>query len=149
MAKLNVETMLNLVRVRRTRRKRSRDWTARGSILALIAGLVPLVLVVAPLSKPDEARAQVVSNITVEPHDLATGDALSTFQYIVNVDNTRLPNDPDPAMRNGVAPTESNSPIVAEGDQTRATISLPEGRYLISIRSADHKMWGKHITLPQ
>ena len=55
---------------------------------------------------------------------------------------------PDPADRPGRAPTESNSPLVAEGDQDSATKTLADGRYLISIRSPDHKMWGKHITLP-
>ena len=51
-------------------------------------------------------------------------------------------------QRPGVAPTESNSPVVALGDQDSPTVTLPDGRYLISIRSPDHKMWGKHITLP-
>jgi hypothetical protein len=60
------------------------------------------------------------------------------------------------------APTESFSPIAAEGDQDRATVSLPSDctgkanvakdghgcRYLISVRAPDRKLWGKHITLP-
>jgi hypothetical protein len=148
MTMIHGESKLQLVRVRRTWRTVRREWTARTGVLVLVAGLLPLLGLV-PVVQPGVAHAQVASAITVEPHDLATGAALATFQYIVNVDNARLPNDPDPAMRTGVAPTESHSPIVAEGDQTRATISLPEGRYLISIRSADHKMWGRHITLPQ
>ncbi|MFU8874374.1 hypothetical protein [Micromonospora sp. SL4-19] len=67
---------------------------------------------------------------------------LTNFTYIINADNTKLPSDPL-ALN-----TESNSPIVAEGDQSRPTVKLPSGRYLISVRSLDHKMWGKHITLP-
>jgi hypothetical protein len=100
------------------------------------------------LSVTPPAEAQT-SSITIQARDLTTGAALPTFQYLVNVDNTRLPGNPDPALRTGVAATESNSPIVAEGDQSRATLTLPDGRYLISIRSTDHKMWGKHITLPR
>src|SRR5690349_3674290 len=101
------------------------------------------------------------ADITVEPHDLSSGSALSQFTYIVNVDNAHLGNAADPTNRPFVAPTESFSPIVAEGDQDHATASLPSDctgkanasadgagcRYLISVRSPDHKMWGKHIRL--
>jgi hypothetical protein len=79
---------------------------------------------------------------------LGIGAALESFTFDVNVDNTRLPNDPDPKMRNGVAPTESFTPLVAVGDQTRNTVTLPNGRYLISVRAPDRKMWGRLITLP-
>ncbi|WP_248958796.1 hypothetical protein [Sphaerisporangium perillae] len=113
-------------------------WAA---VAAVVAGMLPALSV-----QPAAAQA---ASITIEAHDLATGATLPAFQYLVNVDNTRLPDNPDPALRTGLAATESNSPIVAEGDQTRPTLTLPDGRYLISIRSADHKMWGKHVTLPR
>jgi hypothetical protein len=106
----------------------------------LLGGLLPPWL---------PAVAQTGTAITVEAHDLATGAALPSFQYIVNADNTRVSNDTNPALRTGFAPTESNSPIVAEGDAGHASVELPDGRYLISIRSADHKMWGRHVTLPR
>ena len=44
--------------------------------------------------------------------------------------------------------TESNSPIVATGDDADPTVTLPDGRYLVSVRSLDHKMWGAYFTLP-
>ncbi|WP_426594685.1 hypothetical protein ACPPVS_03920 [Cellulomonas sp. McL0617] len=78
----------------------------------------------------------------MDARDLPTGTALANFNYIINVDNSKLPTDPL-----GVS-TESNSKIVAEGNQGKTTASLPAGRYLISVRSLGHKMWGKHITLP-
>jgi hypothetical protein len=90
--------------------------------------------------------------LTIDARDFTTGDPLANFTYIINVDNSRYIN---PATRQPVDPfpryvtTESNSPIVREGDQDRTTVNLPDGRYLISVRSLDHKMWGKHITLPQ
>ena len=87
------------------------------------------------------------SAITIVAHDLATNAVLPEFTFLVNVDNAHLGDDSDPMQRPGVAPTESNSPVVALGDQDSATVSLPDGRYLISIRSPDHKMWGKHITV--
>ncbi|MBV1853885.1 right-handed parallel beta-helix repeat-containing protein [Catellatospora tritici] len=109
-----------------------------------MAGLLPL------LTPAAGAQAQAMSStVTIQANDLASGATLPEFQYLVNRDNSRLPTDPDPSMRTGIAPTESNTPIVAEGDQNRPTIQLPDGRYLISIRSADHKMWGRHITLPR
>jgi Polysaccharide lyase family 4, domain II len=122
-----------------------RRWssTARAAAIFLVTGMLPTLAAAAP------AFAAGTSTITIDARDLGSGDLLPTFQYIVNVDNTALPNDPDPMQRTGVAPTQSNSPIVAEGDQNRPSVDLPDGRYLISIRSTDHKLWGKHITLPQ
>src|ERR1700742_334143 len=94
------------------------------------ATLATLLLV---LLAPGVARG---SRITVHAHDLAGGSALSTFTYLVNVDNTRDPHASTVLDRTGIAPTESNSPIVAEGDQGSATTpDLPAGRYLISVRS--------------
>ena len=40
-----------------------------------------------------------------------------------------------PAQRPSIAPTESNSPIVARGRPGRPTVDLPDGSYLISVRS--------------
>jgi hypothetical protein len=80
--------------------------------------------------------------VTVNGLDFSTGDALATYNFIVNVDNAKLPSDPQSLS------TESNSAIVAEGDQGHRTVTLPAGRYLISMRSLDHKMWGNYLTLP-
>ena len=80
--------------------------------------------------------------VTIDARDFASGDALTNFTYIINVDNTKLPNDPKSLS------TESNSAIVRTGDQSRTSFALPNGRYLITVRSLNHKMWGKHITLP-
>jgi large repetitive protein len=94
------------------------------------------------------AAPPTYSSITVEAHDLQTGNPLSQFTFIVNVDNSGDPSSPDP-MKRPSAGTESYSPLVATGDQDNATVKLQDGlKYLISIRSPDHAMWGKHITLP-
>src|SRR5581483_3531503 len=97
-------------------------------------------------------RGASAATVTVDARDLVSGSALPRFTYIVNVDNsrfidraTRQPSDPFPTWLT----TESNSPIVAEGDQSRTTVTLPDGRYLVTVRAPDHKMWGKHVTLPQ
>jgi hypothetical protein len=80
--------------------------------------------------------------VTVDARDFASGNPLADFNYVINTDNSKLPSDPL-----GLS-TESNSPIVAEGGQAHPTVTLPAGRYLISVRSLDHKLWGKYITLP-
>ncbi|HKF31224.1 MAG TPA: hypothetical protein VKB37_02515, partial [Jatrophihabitantaceae bacterium] len=45
--------------------------------------------------------------VTVNGLDFSTGDPLATYNFIVNVDNAKLPSDPNSLS------TESNSPIVA------------------------------------
>jgi SdrD B-like protein len=96
---------------------------------------------------------------------LGQGAALPTFNFLINLDNTRLPLgaiQPDGSATavqeaNGYAATESNSPIFAEGGcsnlacdgvRDRNVVKLPTGRYLISMRAPDHKLWGRIITLP-
>ncbi|GII65409.1 hypothetical protein Skr01_54940 [Sphaerisporangium krabiense] len=113
------------------------------------AAISALVMAIAPVLGVTPPAGAQAGSITIEARDLATGAALPAFQYLVNLDNSRLPDDPDPALRTGVAATESNSPIVAKGDQSRPAVDLPDGRYLISVRAAGHKMWGRHITLPR
>ena len=88
---------------------------------------------------------------------LGKGAAISTYNFIINADNTRLPlgaieadgSTTGYAQANGYAPTESNSPIVAEGTDARNTVNLPTGRYLITVRAPGHKMWGQLISLPR
>ncbi len=80
--------------------------------------------------------------VSIDAHDFASGDPLATFTFLVNLDNTKLPDDPLALS------TESYSPVLAEGDQDITTVDLPDGRYLVSVRSPDHKMWGALFTLP-
>jgi hypothetical protein len=80
--------------------------------------------------------------VTVDARDLLSGAALAHFNFVVNVDNTKLASDPLALS------TESNSPIAAEGTETHNQVQLPAGRYLISVRAVDHKMWGDYINLP-
>ncbi|HXH98290.1 MAG TPA: hypothetical protein VNH40_13875 [Gaiellaceae bacterium] len=81
-------------------------------------------------------------SVTIDARDFATQAPLTSFSFLVNEDNTKLPSDPNSLS------TESNSPIVAEGGDGHPTVQLPAGRYLVSVRSLDHKMWGAYFTLP-
>jgi hypothetical protein len=118
-------------------------WTAWVTALVLAIAFLPAT--VWPSTAP---RAQAATScpaggchVTVNAQELS-GTAIANFNFIVNLDNTKLPADPLSLS------TESNSPIVATGDQSRRTVTLPAGRYLISVRSLDHKMWGNYLTLP-
>jgi hypothetical protein len=133
------------------RRKSSRLALARAAIVVLVVGLLPTLVSLSPsitgparaaTACPTDSTPPNTCAVTVDARDFASQDPLANFSYIINKDNTKLPNDPLALS------TESNSPIAAEGNQDRATVQLPAGRYLISVRSLDHKMWGQHITVP-
>ncbi|MDP9239614.1 MAG: hypothetical protein M3O55_03105 [Actinomycetota bacterium] len=149
---------------RRSARRRARLSRITGvAIIAMVLAGLP-ALASAPTAAASAAPATCGAGgcaVTVAAFDpanpnadpgigvgLGQGAALAHYTYVINVDNTRLPNDPDPLRQNGIAPTESHSPVVREGDENRPMVQLPDGRYLISIRSPGHKMWGQHITLP-
>jgi hypothetical protein len=129
--------------------RRTRASVARLAVLAMVFAFLPGLASLGssgPLAAP---RAQAAAacpaagcQVTIDARDLPTGTPLARFNYLVNLDNTKLPSDPLALS------TESNSKIVREGNETRNTVSLPAGRYLISVRAVDHKLWGKHITLP-
>jgi hypothetical protein len=122
--------------------------------LVFVGGLLPPVVVLALLVPQAHAATSCPSagcTVTVDARDFTSHAALPHFNYIINVDNTRFvdprtrqPRDPFPKY----VTTESNSPIVREGNEARKTVTLPPGRYLISVRAPDHKMWGTYITLP-
>ncbi|MEA2243891.1 MAG: hypothetical protein QOD24_3447 [Solirubrobacteraceae bacterium] len=104
-----------------------------------------LLALLALLFVPAQSSAKT---LTVTARELAGNAPLASFTYLVNVDNTRDPRDPNPLKRTLMAPTESNSPVVAKGDQdSPTTVDLPAGRYLISVRSPGHKLWGKYVTV--
>src|SRR5262249_51580475 len=90
----------------------------------------------------DPGTSAGTCTVTLPAGEFASTNPLSSFNYIVNVDNTKLPSDPLSLS------TESNSPMVRTGNQDRPSFTLPDGRYLVSVRSLDHKMWGAYFTLP-
>ena len=97
-------------------------WTAWAT--ALIVAIAFLPAVVWPTASP---RAQAATtcgagcHVTVNGLDFSAGTPLPNFTFIVNVDNSKLPSDPLSLS------TESNSPIVATGDQDHRTVVLAGG----------------------
>lgn len=101
------------------------------------------------------------------------GGDIAEFTYLVNEDNTNVPDLDErgfvgsgqypPAAPPSTGPMASHSPVVGAGDQDSPTVDLspdcgqassyddlgnPNGcRYLISARAANHKWWGRHVTV--
>ncbi|MBC7234781.1 MAG: right-handed parallel beta-helix repeat-containing protein [Chloroflexi bacterium] len=104
------------------------------------------------------------------------GDPVTEYKFLISIDNTGDPFDPsqdcqpflgdpltDPnAPRNPNYPGNCEwpsirtvpgwAPIYAQGDQTvlseTATLTLPDGKYLISVMADGYKVDGEHFTLP-
>src|SRR6266576_3846413 len=131
--------------VYRRRRYRRRRMSLAAQLVVLVLAIAFLPAVRPAMTPHAQAAASCPAggcSVTVDGRDFASDTPLAHFNYIVNVDNTKLPSE------NLALNSESNSPIVREGDESRKTVNLPRGRYLISVRALDHKMWGAHITLP-
>jgi hypothetical protein len=89
------------------------------------------------------------------------GDPVTAYKYLINVDNTGDPTDsegcsvhdpgyPDSCDWPSVREVPGAAPIYTQGDQDDfgAGISLPDGKYLISVLADDYKMGGAHFTVP-
>src|SRR5215468_10699877 len=124
---------------------RGRSTAARVAILGLLASCVTALGVASSGTSPAQAASSCPAGgcaVTVDARDFASGSPLANFNFIINDDNSKPPSDPQALS------TESYTPVVAQGDQDRATVNLKPGKYLITVRSLDHKMWGTYITLP-
>src|SRR5690348_10419157 len=95
-------------------RWRGRSMAARVAVLGVLASLLTALPVASSVTAPARAAASCPADgcaVTVDAHDFASGSALANFNFIVNLDNSKLPSDPL-ALN-----SESYTPIVAEGNQ--------------------------------
>jgi uncharacterized repeat protein (TIGR01451 family) len=117
-------------------------------------------------AQTNAAPAQALSNtlqlsvISAADHSIHVTD----YKYIINIDNTgtttqRSPAEgcsPDspgyPGSCNwvSVAGRANNSPIFTQGDSSDfgPGITLPPGRYLVSVLADEYKLDGEHFTVP-
>jgi hypothetical protein len=121
-------------------------------LTAALAALALAVVLVAGTRSAGAAPGDPTQTLTVNAFELAPnggqGAPVDSFTFVVNVDNAGDPNDPDPLKRPGIKAIESHSATVAEGDDSHRTVTVPNpGKYLISIRSPDHKMWGQYVSV--
>src|SRR4029077_11681237 len=110
-------------------RSRRRLWTAWVTALLLALSFWPATgwpSTVTPAQAAtvcpgvDTAHPHGMCTVTVNGIDFSTGAPLASFNFIVNVDNSKLPTDPL-AGQGSTLSTESNSPIVATGNQDHRT----------------------------
>lgn len=111
-------------------------------------GFAALVLLLLVMAVGPQAVAQGPAAITLQVREYGTGTPITSFTYLVNEDNTGDPLDPDPNLHPSLKPMASHSPVVVTGDQSTATLSLADGRYLVSVRADGYKLGGKHVRLP-
>ncbi|MCB0123601.1 MAG: hypothetical protein KDE58_15220, partial [Caldilineaceae bacterium] len=123
----------------------------------------------APLAQTTTLTLNVISARTEPRAGVVQGDAITSFKYIINVDNTGTttqrpnsttgapPAECTPAFSGypascdwvSIAGTASNSPIYTQGDQSDFPLTnLPAGRYLISVLADGYKLDGAHFTVP-
>ncbi len=170
--------------------KGKRTWLDRYfSILAIFAILFGTLgtadaapVVQQPVAASINMITLSVSSARTEPADgsgVLRGDPITTYKWIVNVDNTgeplwnendcrptvldadgnwvTNPNNPDPdGLTNcqwpSVRGVQSTSPIFTQGTSAELNgtdgITLPNGKYLISVIADGFKIDGKHFTVP-
>lgn len=119
-------------------------WLRRFSTVLAFVALVLALFAVPDGNRP--ARAQGMTEVTIEVRDRTSGGAVTDFRYIINVDIAH--------ENASLTPPESYSPLVAVGDSSDPTVELPEGKYLVTVLSgpfpptpSNYKMWGKHFTV--
>ncbi|MGB8649718.1 MAG: IPT/TIG domain-containing protein [Mycobacteriales bacterium] len=160
------------------------SFLTRWSVCAAVACVVAALLPVLPIRAAHAAAAPTGSitlhvdsarSVNSGPGFVHQGDAVTTYKWLINVDDTGDPGtlrnqgidkclpatapggstDPNyadscqwPSVRN----TSGTAPIVAQGDQndlsdSKALDDLPAGKYLISVTADGFKIDGKHFTV--
>ena len=111
---------------------------------------------------------RVVSARTEPAHTppVVKGAAITTYKYLVNIDNTGQTTQRSPAPGTGCSPQDagypnsclwtsiagaaSHSPVYTQGTQANvitALANVPNGRYLISVLADGYKLDGRHFTV--
>lgn len=86
-----------------------------------------------------------MSSLTVYVREAGSGTILRDFRFLVNLDNVGDPQSPYQADWPSLRSTASHSPVVATGDALSPTVTLPAGRYLVSVLAPGHKLGGAHV----
>lgn len=91
--------------------------------------------------------------LSITVNEVGSGLPLTDFKFIVNEDNvgdpqTELPVDErDPSKFPSLRPGASHSPVVAAGDSQKPAVSLPPGKYIVSVLSPGYKIGGIWVTV--
>ncbi|MEP6894519.1 MAG: SdrD B-like domain-containing protein, partial [Chloroflexota bacterium] len=109
----------------------------------------------------------VISAADSATYSIVKGDAIISYKYMINIDNTGTTEQRSPAPGTGCSPQDagypdtcnwvsiagmrSSAPIYTSGDQTdfaSGGLTLPDGKYLISVLADNYKIDGAHFTVP-
>lgn len=162
-------------RRRVSRPPRRSVWRRIGTAAVVMAMPVAMLVAVPALpaqaAPPNDLTLEVISART-EARAFAgagvlKGDPIPNFRYIINEDNTGSTAQRSPAPGSGCAATDplypascdwpsitenphTTSPIIAQGDQADLVggLTLPNGRYLISVLADGYKLDGEHFSVP-
>ncbi|RJQ08484.1 MAG: pectin esterase [Bacillota bacterium] len=86
--------------------------------------------------------------LTAVARNAQTGEPIPSFKYLVNENNVGNPLDPDPSKWPSLRPPASNSPVVAAGDSSNPSTSVPPGDYLVTVRAPGYKLGGNWASVP-
>ena len=128
-------------------------WT-RGPLLA--AGFAACML----------GASAEAGTVSLKVQDAQSGAAISSFKFLVNVDNTGTTEQRSPAPGTGcnyqdagypdtchwtsIAGAASSSPVYTQGTNANvsgALANVPDGRYLVSVLADGYKLDGRHFTV--
>ncbi|MDZ4718393.1 MAG: SdrD B-like domain-containing protein [Roseiflexaceae bacterium] len=113
-------------------------------------------------------------NATPGNTPIQKGDPITQFKYIINIDNTGTTTQRSPVPGSGCSPADNtypdsckwvgvagranNSPVYTQGNQddfisglftiNGQAVTLPDGRYLISVLADNYKIDGAHFSVP-
>ncbi|HOV80517.1 MAG TPA: SdrD B-like domain-containing protein [Bacillota bacterium] len=103
-----------------------------------------------------QSTAEGTANLTVVVRDVITGEPIPAFKFIINENNAGDPQveipeeERDPDLFPSLKPAASHSPVVAAGEASETsnpTVSLPAGKYLVSVLVPRYKMGGNWVTM--
>jgi hypothetical protein len=143
-------------------------FVALGTALAMLGALPAL-----PAQAATSTLTLKVVSARTEPRfdggaGVMKGDLVAKYKYIINIDETGTTGQRSPALGSGCSaqdaeyPTSCNwpsigsnvdqSPVYSHGDEATLNdttgLSLPDGRYLISVLANGYKIDGEHFTVP-
>ena len=144
-----------------------RRWQVRWS--QSLAALLSIIMLLSsqPFLPATVTPALAQTNVmTLRVESATDSTAIDSYSYIINIDNTGTttqrnaepgsgcsPQDagyPDSCDWVSIAGVASSSPILTQGDQSDFTngLSLPDGKYLISVLADGYKIDGAHFSVP-
>ena len=130
----------------------------------LTSGLV-WPLAAAGLAASMLATSAEAAGLTLSVVSASTGATVSAYKYIINVDNTGTTEQRSPAPGTGCSPQDAgypgscnwtsiagvpgSSPIYTQGTEAdfASGLTIPDGRYLISVLADTYKLDGQHFTV--